>query len=120
MREESEIPFLTRNRTWLAEQGWKTGRVSQLDSCDFVWYRRYPDAPRCCLNENKPGIQVCLMMWDFGQHASFQVDIRGELLDGTPVELKAFSIPARDLIEILDGQVAKMLRAWTVVNQEEN
>jgi len=110
---------------WLEEQGWKIGRKSEYETFDRVWYKRFPKVePRCACNESKPGIQLSLKMWNHSNYQrdgyGFELELRAEPDDGVWVQLRSYGLTDSDLVDRMDSQTDKLIRAWQAVQSEED
>ena len=111
-------PVIQPIADWLEANQWKVGEVSPHSYGYRRWYRFYEVTPMCFGNSNQPGVLVSLKMWDhrqYGGGVSFEVALIAEPDDGVWVELLAYGIDAADVKAKLDGQVAKLIRAWQAV-----
>lgn len=109
--------------SWIESQGWRPGRVSSIDTFDAVWYRRFCDVvPGCYGNPSKEGIQIALQMWDYRKYGhneeAFRLVIVAKPDDGEWVDLSVYSLSSRNLKDVLDSQVQKLIRAWRAVQSD--
>lgn len=110
------------NRTWLANNGWKVGEWWEPDYCTGKWYRQFPEVePRCQCNDDKPGVQLVLRehsrAFRGSYHTQYELELCAEAADGVWVELKAYSIPGGELRDVIESQIAKLIRAWKAANE---
>lgn len=111
---------------YLAVNGWRLSTTAvKLNTADASWYRRFRDVePNCYGNSDKPGVQIVINGYDqrkWGpehQAWSFEIDLTAEPNDGEWVCLKTYGIRECDLIEKLESQCQKLIRAWKACQTE--
>ena len=113
---ESEMTW----HEWLELKGWKRGFLSIIDTCDFVWHKRFPKVkPRCRTNSDKAGILLTLKGWDNredGDPVGFELSLIAEPKDGIWVNFTVYTLTEENLKERLDSQVTKLIKAWVAIN----
>ncbi len=99
----------------LTENGWVEypDRFRETTRCFF---KRFDTPTRCRCNEDKPGIQVCIEMGFREGVVSFEIDLSGELSDGTWVSIKNYATP-KDINDVL-AKIPRLLLAWESFNNE--
>ena len=120
---------LTTISDYLKENGWKIYKVDRvLETCDFMWLKQFKDVvPHCYCNEK--GIQLSLKCWDHRiyklnrQHSinsrlGFELELAAEPKDGVWVKLMCYGLCDADIIEKLDSQCNKLIRAWKAINED--
>lgn len=95
---------------YLEQHGWKV----YTDYTGEFWCKRYPDAPRCKQNIEKPGIQVVLRVHKNTRKITYAIEICGEKPDGQWVNFSIYCIPD-EIHSVLDEQVRQLLRAWETI-----
>ena len=100
---------------YLQDNGWKEF-PDQFRKTTRCFAKRYDTPTRCHCNDDKAGIQVVLgiSVWTDGRD-SIEMDICGELSDGTWVELKNYVLPQD--IESVINLIPRMLSIWEAANQ---
>ena len=92
----SSQPSLDHQIQWLVEDGWKEWKKYDYDNFDRIWYKKFPDEPRCQLNLDKP-MQAAVRLWDFRKYRAdagfgFDVHLRGEVARHKSVSVTSGSI----------------------------
>ena len=77
------------------------------------FYKRFDSECRCQHNEDKPGIQVDLSIWNLECGRSYQLQIVGGIPDGTSVELMNYGLP-KDIGEVVK-LIPRLVRLWDTV-----
>lgn len=104
---------------YLAANGWAMSLGLNLNRSNAMWYRMFREVePRCYGNPHHAGIQICLHGYDQRKWGpnwtdwTFEIDVTAEPDDGEWVCLKTYGIRECDLIDKLDAQCQKLIRAW--------
>lgn len=100
--------------------GWKS-YPDQFRKEATCMYKRFDTPTRCKCNDDKAGLQVCLSVSEFehmsGKSASIELDICGELRDGSWVKLLNYGFGS-DINKAL-AAIPSMLAAWETLNNFE-
>lgn len=97
----------------LTVDGWVTYK-NQFAKYAKCYYKRFPTPTRCHLNDDKEGMQIQLAVTDFEGNASFELELVGELADGTWFKLHNYALP-KSLNEVLTV-IPRMLATWEAAN----
>lgn len=95
----------------LLAQGWRE-YPDQFNKYARCFYKQHATPTRCHCNDDKEGIQVCIAVYEVDEHRpkeGFEVDLCGELKDGSWIKLKQWSLTD------LDGALAvipRLLSTW--------
>lgn len=95
--------------TLLENSGWQEFNDATRPDARF-FYRRFATPTRCRLNADKHGMQVQVGVWRQGEHWSHEIEICGELPDGTWVKIKNYPMP-RNLHDGI-AQIPRLLATW--------
>lgn len=101
----------------LEDTGWKRypDQFREYAACMF---KRFDTPTRCHFNDDKEGIQVCIAVSDhLANHASIEVDVSGELSNGTWIKLHNYAFGS-DINKAL-AAVPRLLAAWETLNKFE-
>ncbi len=74
------------------------------------FFKRFDTPTRCRCNDDKAGMQVCCAVIEFQGRASYELDLCGELQDGTWIKLHQWVMP-EDIAQGL-AVIPRMLAAW--------
>jgi len=98
--------------TVLEDLGWKEypQRFRMAKGC---FYKRFDTPTRCRGNDDKAGIQVCIAVYERG----YQIDLQGELPDGTWIKLEQWCMP-KDILEGLK-LIPRLLETWEFIANKE-
>ena len=91
---------------YLIEHGWKE---SYDPDKKRIYYKAFETPTRCGCNYDKD-LQVICTPWKHRETESFELDICGELPNGTWIQFKLYSLPS-ELEEALT-QIPILLAAW--------
>lgn len=96
----------------LINEGWREypDQFRKDSRCFFKWYET---PTRCACNDNKSGMQICFAMSEYEDVESIEVDICGELPDGTWIKIMQYGLP-KDLDECL-AVIPRMLAIWEAI-----
>lgn len=101
----------------LAADGWRAHR-NQFKAYAVCFYKNFDTPTRCRCNEDKPGmqieLQVSLHVSQYGEHHSIQLELCGQLADGTWIRIQNYSLPY-DLDKVL-ALIPRMLKVWEASN----
>lgn len=105
---------------YLIQNGWRE-YPDQFRKYAKCFYKRFDTPTRCHCNSEKGGIQVCIAvsnLKDFGHDKdTYEIDLHGELADGTWIRLLNHGMP--DDIEEGIGKIPRMLNLWEAANQND-
>lgn len=77
----------------LESLGWRE-YPDQFRKYARCFFKRFETATRCACNDDKPGIQVCCAESEgFEGRPSYELDIVGQLPNGTWIKLHQYSLP---------------------------
>lgn len=76
-------------------------------------YKRFDTPTRCACNDDKPGMQVCVAVSHHDKFMSYEIDLTGELLDGSWIKLHNYSL--RQDIEKGLATIPKLLATWEFI-----
>ena len=97
----------------LQVDGWKI--FKHYDSTKVALYKSFAGVERCYLNPSRDKqVEVYLNNFEFGGIArlSWQVEIVGELPDGTTLRLYSSLDFSADSFAVINNKVQEMLRIW--------
>lgn len=98
----------------LKEDNWREfpNVLREYSRCLYKWF----DTPtRCRCNNDKPGVQVCCSVSEFDMSTAYELEVCGELVDGTWFLVKRWGLPA-DLTKGL-SLIPQMLKSWETANE---
>ena len=97
----------------LKHDGWReySGESRSSARC---FYKRFPTQTRCHCNNDKEGIQVCVSISFHSQWWSYEINLSGELPDGTWINLHNWSMPEK----LEDGllTIPRLLKTWEFIS----
>lgn len=102
----------------LLSQGWREypDRFRNTSRC---FYKRHDTPTRCRCNDDKEGMQVCISVSEYEGKTSYELDLAGELPDGTWIKLQNYGMP-EDIHEGL-AKIPRLLTAWeSLANVKES
>lgn len=111
-------PDLEHQIQWLIADEWKEWKKYDHDNFDRIWYKKFPDEPRCKLNLDKP-MQAAVRLWDFRKYREdagfgFDVTIQGEVERHRSVHVTSGSISN---VETELGDALELLfKMWRAAN----
>lgn len=111
-------PDLDRQIQWLIKDGWKEWKVYEHDKFDRIWYKKFPNEPRCQLNLDKP-MQAAVRLWDFRKYRTdagfgFDVCIQGEVERHRSVHITSGSIS--NMETELESALELLFKMWRAAN----
>lgn len=77
------------------------------------FYKRFDTPTRCRCNDDKAGMQVCCAVSEFRWRVSYELDLCGELQDGTWIKLHQWATP-EDVEQGL-AVIPRMLATWEYI-----
>ena len=96
---------------YLQDNGWKEySDYITMDKSSRFFAKRYATASRCACNHEKDGMQVCMRVTSHAMADSFEMTTRGELPDGTWIDLLNYAMPEN--IENVIAKIPRLLAAW--------
>ncbi len=101
----------------LLADGWKE-YPDAFKSYAQCFYKQFDTKTRCHCNHDKEGIQVCCAVSNFNSVTRFELELCGELQDGTWVKLLQYGLP-----EDIDAGlrlIPRMLDAWETIANKQN
>ncbi len=105
---------------YLQENGWREYN-DQFRKEVRCFYKRFDTPTRCHCNSDKEGMQICIGVSDWRKYGqdreSYEIDLHGELSDGTWVQLKLHGCP--DDIEEGISKIPRMLKLWETANEKQ-
>jgi len=109
---ESDIEYLTSN-------GWKEWNKHNFERFDRIWYKKFPDEPRCQLNLDKDK-QLAIRLWDNRKYRAdagygFDVQLRGECKNNNRSMEIIMSVP-NNIRDHLDDVCETVFIMWRAVN----
>jgi hypothetical protein len=98
----------------LIKQGWKEC-PNQFKKCARCFYKHFETPTSCHCNNDKTGIQVEVSVADWQGIGSCELELSGELVDGTWMRLHNHGLP-RDIDAVL-SLIPRMLMVWEASNK---
>jgi hypothetical protein len=78
------------------------------------FYKRFDTPTRCRCNDDKPGMQVCVAVSQHDQQCAYEIELAGELSDGTWIKLHNWAMP--DRIEDGLATIPRLLDTWEFIS----
>lgn len=93
----------------LLSEGWKEGR-DQFRQYARMFYKRHDTPTRCACNDDKAGMQVCIYVSELNGRTGYEIELCGELRDGTWLKLHQWAMPT----DIRAGMLTinRLLSTW--------
>ena len=79
------------------------------------FYRRFDTPTQCYCNNDKPGMQVCCSVSEYQGNVTYELELNGELHDGTWIKLHQWILP-NDIEKGL-ALIPRMLATWEFIAQ---
>jgi hypothetical protein len=98
----------------LLAQNWREC-PNQFKKNARCFYKRFETPTRCRCNDDKAGMQLELAVWEHGGVESCELELSGELSDGTWIHLHNHGLP-KDLDAVL-ALIPRMLATWEAANK---
>lgn len=97
---------------FLISEGWTEGR-DQFRQYARMFWKRHATPTRCACNDDKDGMQVCVYVSEFQGRESHEIELCGELPDGTWIKLHQWSMPS----DIRSGlaKIGRLLSTWEFI-----
>jgi len=99
----------------LIADGWKE-YPNQFRKQDKCFFKRFNTPTKCHGNSEKSGIQIQISVSEFQEHSSMEMELIGELKDGTWVELLNYSLPAT--VDEVTALIPRILAIWEAANSK--
>lgn len=77
------------------------------------FFKRFDTPTRCACNDDKEGMQVCVAVSEHDSRYSYEIDLRGELPDGTWINLQNYGMP-KDIEAVLNT-IPRLLATWEFI-----
>lgn len=96
----------------LERDGWRE-YPDQFRKYARCFYKRFDTPTRCRCNDDKAGMQICVAVSHHEQWWSYEIDLHGELPDGTWIKLHNHGMPP----DIKDGlaTIPRLLATWEFI-----
>jgi len=98
----------------LLAQGWRE-YPNQFKKSARCFYKQFETPTRCRCNHDKDGVQIEIAVWERGGVESCELEMSGELSDGTWMHLHNHGLP-KDLDAVL-AMIPRMLMVWEASNK---
>lgn len=97
----------------LESEGWRES-PDQFRNTARCFYKRFETPTRCRCNDDKQGMQVCVSVSNHQQWWSYEINLSGELPDGTWIKLHNWSMPEK----LEDGlaMIPRLLETWEFIS----
>jgi hypothetical protein len=97
----------------LKREGWRE-YPDQFRKYARCFYKRFDTPTRCRCNDDKAGMQVCVAVSHHEKRWSYEIDLSGELPDGTWVKLHNWCMPEK----LKDGlaTIPRLLATWESIS----
>ena len=99
----------------LTADGWRE-YPDQLRTYYRCFFKRFYTPTVCRCNDDKEGLQVCVAVSEHNGVESYEIDLCGELPDGSWIKLQNWAT----LADFEKGSqiIPKLLRTWEFINAE--
>lgn len=96
----------TDAETWLTQNGWKE-YPNQFKKYARCFYKRFPNSTPCSWNDDKPGIQVELAVYERDGMYGFGLEIVAGLKDATGLRIEKYALPNKleDVLSLVPGLI---------------
>ena len=94
--------------------GWREYR-NHFKEYSRCFYKRFETPTRCRCNSDRSGMQIEIAMSEHGAVESSEIELSGELADGTWMRLHNYVLP-KDLDAVL-ALIPRMLATWEAANK---
>ena len=98
--------------TYLEANGWVKSQ-STFGKAGPRFYKRFMTPTRCFCNYDKEGMQVCVGLSNYPECCTYEIELNGELPDGTWVNLHNHGMP--DDIETGLATIPRLLATWEFI-----
>jgi len=96
----------------LISQGWAE-YPDQLRKYARCFYKRFDTPTRCACNDDKAGMQICVAVSEYKGNTSYEIELHGELADGTWIQLHNHTMPQN--IEKGLSTIPRLLETWEFI-----
>jgi len=97
----------------LCADGWREC-PNQFKKYARCYYKRFDTPTPCALNYDKPGIQVEIAMSEHNGVYSLELELAGELRDGTWIKLHNYGLP-KTVDEVI-ALIPRLVALWEAAN----
>lgn len=97
---------------YLETNGWVKSQ-STFGKAGPRYYKRFSTPTRCSCNCDKEGMQVCIGLSNYPECCTYEIELNGELPDGTWVNLHNHGMP--DDIEEGIKTIPRLLATWEFI-----
>jgi hypothetical protein len=98
--------------TYLEANGWVKSQ-STYGRTGPRFYKRFSTPTRCACNHEKEGMQVCVALSSYPECSGYEIELHGELPDGTWIKLHNHGMP--DGIEAGLATIPRLLATWEFI-----
>lgn len=96
----------------LVADGWQE-YPDQFRKYARCFFKQFNTPTRCFCNDDRAGIQVCVAVVECEQGVSYEIDLHGQLLDGTWIKLHNYGMP--EDIEAGLKTIPRLLATWEFI-----
>jgi hypothetical protein len=104
---DSETAYL-----YFLANGWRE-YPDQLREYARCYYKRFDTPTRCACNDDKVGVQICVAVSKYKDQCSYEIDLCGQLADGTWVKFQNYAMP--DNLEEGLAKIPRLLSTWEAI-----
>jgi hypothetical protein len=106
-----------KHSTYLEANGWIKSQ-STYGKTGPRFYKRFKTQTRCACNHEKEGMVVGISVSQFSENYAYEIELRGELPDGTWITLMGYAMP--DDVEEGVKTIPRLLATWEfIANQNQ-
>lgn len=96
----------------LLADGWRE-YPDQFRKYARCFFKRFDTPTRCACNDDKAGMQICVAVSEHEGRSSYEIDLHGELPDGTWINLHNHGMP--EDIEAGLATIPRLLATWEFI-----
>ena len=96
----------------LVSDGWHE-YPDQFRKYARCFFKRFDTPTHCAGNDEKHGMQVCVAVSEYGGRFSYEIDLHGELPDGTWIKLHNHGMP--EDVEKGLATIPRLLATWEFI-----
>lgn len=96
----------------LSSEGWRE-YPDQFKKYARAWFKRFDTPTRCCGNDDNPGQQVCIYVYEDSGVGSVDMDLYAELSDETWMHIHNYGL-RRPISEVLK-LIPRLIATWEFV-----
>ena len=96
----------------LLSDGWRE-YPDQFRKYARCFFKRFDTPTRCICNDDKVGMQICVAVSEHEGRSSYEIDLHGELPDGTWIKLHNHGMP--EDIEAGLATIPRLLATWEFI-----